>query len=100
MDLILRLYSLISRFVSGIKNILYDKGIFKPGIAPLPVVSVGNISLGGTGKTPLAIEVISWLAAHGRKPGARVQGVSGPVGKDRRRDLGRDPDRRHLEGQR
>jgi len=77
MDLILRLYSLISRFVSGIKNLLYDKGVFKPGIAPLPVVSVGNISLGGTSKTPLAIEVISWLAAHGRKPALVSRGYRG-----------------------
>ncbi len=77
MDFLLRLYSLVSRLVSGLKNLLYDRGIFKPEIAPLPVISVGNISLGGTGKTPLAIEVSAWLAASGRRPALVSRGYRG-----------------------
>jgi tetraacyldisaccharide 4'-kinase len=77
MDLILRVYSLVSRLVTGLKNLLYGRGIFKPETAPLPVISVGNICLGGTGKTPLAIEVIAWLAARGRRPALVSRGYRG-----------------------
>ena len=77
MNLLLRLYSFASRLVSGLKNLLYDRGIRKPEIAPLPVISIGNIGLGGTGKTPLAIEVIAWLAARGRRPALVSRGYRG-----------------------
>ena len=35
-----------------LKNLLYDAGIIKPKSVSAKVISVGNISLGGTGKTP------------------------------------------------
>lgn len=77
MKSILRLYSLTSQFVSGLKNLLYDRGILRPARASLPVISVGNISLGGTGKTPLAIEIMAWLAERGRRPALVSRGYQG-----------------------
>ena len=47
------LYSLV---VSS-RNTLYDLGWLKPKILPSQVISVGNITVGGTGKTPLSILV-------------------------------------------
>lgn len=40
--------------VTGIRNWLYDKGIRKSQAFEIPVISIGNITVGGTGKTPHA----------------------------------------------
>ncbi len=48
-------------FGVSIKNFLYDKGIKKPKKLPLPVISVGNLSAGGTGKTSFVIYLANLL---------------------------------------
>jgi len=77
MKLALAVFSLFSRFVSLIKNFLYDRRLIEPSRAPIPVISVGNISLGGTEKTPLAMEIISRLSALGRRPALVSRGYKG-----------------------
>ncbi|MGB7296545.1 MAG: tetraacyldisaccharide 4'-kinase, partial [Candidatus Aminicenantales bacterium] len=74
---LLLLFSLLSRLVSRIKNVLYDRGIFKARRAPLPVISIGNISLGGTEKTPLAMEILGRLLGQGRRPALVSRGYKG-----------------------
>ena len=44
-----------------IRNRLYDLGIFKIHRLPVPIISIGNLTVGGTGKTPLVVEVARGL---------------------------------------
>jgi tetraacyldisaccharide 4'-kinase len=66
----------------GAKNAAYDRGWAKPERLAWPVVSVGNLSVGGAGKTPLVIRLAQLLAAEG----ARVDVLSRGYG---RRDTAR-----------
>ncbi len=49
------------------RNRRYDAKGCKEHLS-VPVISVGNITVGGTGKTPLVIELARWFEAHGRSP--------------------------------
>ncbi|MCA0901512.1 tetraacyldisaccharide 4'-kinase [Microbulbifer agarilyticus] len=49
----------------------------KPAPLPVPVIVVGNITVGGAGKTPLVAELGRWLQERGRKPGIISRGYGG-----------------------
>ena len=54
--------SLIYGLAVALRNRLYDLGIFKSHTFPIPVICVGNITVGGTGKTPHVIYLIEKLS--------------------------------------
>jgi tetraacyldisaccharide 4'-kinase len=54
-------FSLIYGVVTYIRNKLYDRKIFKSCSFDVPVISIGNLSVGGTGKTPLIEYLINFI---------------------------------------
>ena len=49
----------------------------KPATATVPVICVGNLTVGGTGKTPVAAAIAAHLAARGRHPAILMRGYGG-----------------------
>jgi len=54
--------------VVALRNLLYDRRLARIHRISVPVISVGNISAGGTGKTPFVVELVSILQNLGKKP--------------------------------
>lgn len=69
--------SLLFRGMSGIRSGLYRAGIFQSERLPVPVIVVGNIFIGGTGKTPLTIWLAQALREAGFTPGVISRGHGG-----------------------
>lgn len=63
------------------KNLAYDAGLVRARRSTIPVLSVGNLTVGGTGKTPVA----AWLAGELRSRGAHPAIVMRGVGSDETR---------------
>ena len=64
---------------SRFKNYLYDKNIIKPKKVNAFVISVGNFTTGGVGKTPVVAEIAKHLIAKGEKPAIISRGYGGKL---------------------
>ena len=64
--LLLLPFSALYWFITFSRNYFYDKGIFKSYSFHLPVIAIGNLSTGGTGKTPMAEYLIRLLSENYR----------------------------------
>jgi len=63
--------------VTAFRNALYDRGL-RPTIASaVPALSLGNLSVGGTGKTPVAAWAVAALRERGATPGLVLRGYGG-----------------------
>lgn len=58
--MLLRLASLPYSAVVRIRNLTFDLGLRKPFHAAVPVISIGNVTVGGTGKTPIVEMIARW----------------------------------------
>lgn len=59
------------------RRFCYKTGLFSSQALPVPVIVVGNISVGGVGKTPLVIYLAQQLKAEGYSPGILSRGYGG-----------------------
>lgn len=57
-----------------LRNRLFDCGLKRVHAPPVPAVAVGNITAGGTGKTPVVAYVANWFAAKNRTPAILSRG--------------------------
>ena len=58
----------------SLRNLAYRREWLRIHRASVPVISLGNITTGGTGKTPLAAWLANWLVAEGYQPGILSRG--------------------------
>jgi tetraacyldisaccharide 4'-kinase len=74
---ILYLASLPYRLIVSQRNRLYDGQILKSAKLARPVISIGNITVGGTGKTPCVIYLAQMLGRLGYRPAVLSRGYGG-----------------------
>ncbi len=72
--LLLRVVSWLYAAVVAARNALYSRGLFQSTAAGVPVISVGNITTGGTGKTPLVIWLCRFLEQKNIKTAILTRG--------------------------
>ena len=76
---ILKLCSVFYGFGSGFKNFLYDKNILKPKKVDAYVISVGNFTTGGVGKTPVVAELAKYFVDKGERVAIISRGYGGKL---------------------
>jgi tetraacyldisaccharide 4'-kinase len=74
---LMRPLSWIFLCVVTLRRYLYRFGIKKSIRLPVPIIIVGNITVGGTGKTPLVIWITQYLKKAGYRPGVISRGYHG-----------------------
>ena len=68
---------LLFRAAVSARGALYEAGVLASHDLALPAISVGNLTVGGTGKTPVAAWIAGALRAHGARPAGVLRGYGG-----------------------
>jgi tetraacyldisaccharide 4'-kinase len=69
--------SVLFRAAVALRRALYRVGVLRAQRLPVPVVVIGNVTVGGSGKTPLTIALTRALSARGWRPGIVSRGYGG-----------------------
>src|SRR5512137_1857444 len=69
--------ALLYRLVLALRAMAYRVGLRRVEHAGVPVIVVGNLTVGGTGKTPVAAWLARQLEARGRRVGVVLRGYGG-----------------------
>ena len=83
--------SLSYGIVTGLRRLMYAKRLCRSSRIACPVIVIGNLSVGGTGKTPLVCWLVAHLAELGYRPGVVTRGYGGSAGTVRRISAADDP---------
>ena len=76
-DLLLRPFAALYAGIAAARNLFYDSGILVASDVGAPVVSIGNLTAGGTGKTPLVAYLVEQLRLRGVRVGIVSRGYGG-----------------------
>lgn len=76
---LLRFCSFFYGLGSGFKNFLYDRGFLKPKKVDAFVISVGNFTTGGVGKTPVVAEIAKYFVDKGERVAIISRGYGGKL---------------------
>lgn len=63
-----------------LRSTLYDRNLFRRYKMEVPVISIGNLTMGGTGKTPIVSYLATFLQSQGYKPAIISRGYGGAAG--------------------
>lgn len=81
-----RLVNIVARPIAAtwerayrVRRALYEYGFFKKDYFKVPIVSIGNVSFGGTGKTPLIIWLLEKIEQRGLTPVVLSRGYKGKL---------------------
>jgi tetraacyldisaccharide 4'-kinase len=70
-------FALAYRTVMSTRARAYARGWLRQRALPLPAVAIGNLAVGGAGKTPFAAWTAAWFVRHGVTPGILLRGYRG-----------------------
>ena len=77
--LVLKPLSWLFALVTSVRRFAYKEGFFKSYALPVPVIVVGNINVGGSGKTPVVMWLVAQLTKNGYSPAVISRGYGGSV---------------------
>ena len=68
--------------IASLRNLLYDTGLMRSVKLPEKVISIGNLTTGGTGKTPVTSAIANYLIGSGKKVAVISRGYGGKLSCD------------------
>jgi tetraacyldisaccharide 4'-kinase len=78
-SLLLYPLSVVFQAVVAIRRAAYRREWLQSGEVSVPVIIIGNVTVGGTGKTPLVLWLAGWLQQHGMQPAIISRGYGACV---------------------